>query len=199
MTAVVRPVEYATRPAVKKRRWPVWLAVLLIVGLFFAILVPSMCRSSEVSNRIKSASNLRQIGLALASYAGEHGGCFPADFGVLVRTSDLTPDVFTSPSDGAVDRAPGKVPADWARALVDEPAKYCSYRFVAAGRRAAGLPTEAVLAYETMPDYGDGMHVLLADNTVDWVASKPEGKPDSRYAKLKADAAAGVWPLTVPQ
>jgi type II secretory pathway pseudopilin PulG len=42
--------------------------------MLIAALLPSLCRSSETANRVKCASNLRQIGQAIALYARDNGG-----------------------------------------------------------------------------------------------------------------------------
>ena len=42
-------------------------------------------------------SNLREIGLAIQMYANANHGRFPDDFATLLRTQDLTPEVFVCP------------------------------------------------------------------------------------------------------
>ena len=199
MTADVWNVEYAVPVRHKRRwlRWPVWLAVVFGVGLFFTILVPTMCESRPAANRIKSASNLRQIGIGLTAYARGHGGVLPGDFAQLVQDQDLTSDVFLSPSGDLTDRATGATPAEWGRKIVDEPAKYCSYRYVAAGRRPADLRPDAVLAYEPVQNADkDGIHLLYADGHVDWVQANAGTAARRKVDRLVADDQAGVRPLT---
>jgi prepilin-type processing-associated H-X9-DG protein len=109
------------------------LAVVAIIGILIALLLPSLCKSSETANRVKCQSNLSQIGKALILYANDNKGAFPqthyapgwpisltddgfddanpftasptarvnnipAAMFLLVRTEDLTTEVFTCPS-----------------------------------------------------------------------------------------------------
>ena len=52
----------------------------------------------ERANRVKCASNLRQIGYALDLYAKDYGGKYPDDFRGADPTWDITDAVFICPS-----------------------------------------------------------------------------------------------------
>ena len=53
------------------------LVVIGIIVLLIAILLPTLKAARERANRIKCASNLRQIGIALRIYAHDNKGHFP--------------------------------------------------------------------------------------------------------------------------
>jgi len=114
------------------------LVVIGIIALLISILLPSLNRARETANRVKCASNLRQIGQAILLYANENKGAYPrtftaiaatvsptwgtgtpgssdpflnnsgvmnndvtAAFFLLMRTQDITSEVFTCPSSNA--------------------------------------------------------------------------------------------------
>ena len=53
------------------------LVVIGIIALLISILLPSLSRARETANRVKCASNLRQIGQAMMLYANENNGNYP--------------------------------------------------------------------------------------------------------------------------
>src|SRR4051812_11146675 len=97
VTPALSPQPEPPAPPPRRRRsrlwW--WLAPVLGIGLFFMLVVPTMRRSREPANKIKCASNLRQLALYLQTYATAHGGVLPGSWQDLATAeTDVTPDLF---------------------------------------------------------------------------------------------------------
>lgn len=99
------------------------LIVLVIVGILAAIVLPAFGRVRENGRRASCASNLRQIGLAMAQYAGDYDGTYaPAwrdqwAYGELRQWTDAEPrftwDIGIAPyAGGASMRALVRCPND---------------------------------------------------------------------------------------
>lgn len=159
------------------------LANLSITNLYFGnapaaigILLPSLNRAREAANRIKSSSNLRQIGLACKMYANDvavRAGKpnYPADFAELLRTQEITADVFINPTSGTAlpPLPPGANPAEFYGEWAVENGDY-----VYAGAGKTDDIVEAattILAYEKPLPNPDGINVLFCDGHVDWIVT----------------------------
>jgi len=50
------------------------MVMIVIMGIVAALVFPAVASSKQAANNAKCVSNLRQIGIALAAYAGDHDG-----------------------------------------------------------------------------------------------------------------------------
>src|SRR5688572_16411408 len=88
----------ATRPGRQTKRrgsalGDVAVGLVLLALLFGAALPVAGSRSREQANRIKCASNLRQIGLAMLMYSNDNKGYFPR--AVFSNKANPTPTEYT--------------------------------------------------------------------------------------------------------
>lgn len=129
-----------------------------------SILLPSLNRARETANRVKSASNLRQMGMAMVLYANENRGKLPPDLGTLVKTEDIGPDVFVNPRASNDATPPRNGDTDAGAAFVNE---HSDYIYVGSGlTNTAGA--ETVIAYENPEGLDDGINLLFGDGHVEF-------------------------------
>jgi prepilin-type processing-associated H-X9-DG protein len=174
------PLEYrgrttdqdATRPRFSAARIVAWtIGGILCFGVGIAFLLPNLGRPRDPSNRVKCASNLRQIGLACLLYANEDPrGRFPARFEDILLKEDITSEVFCCPSSND-ERAIG--PTTQATADQLSAGGHLSYVYVGRGlTNALANDSTFVLAYEPLKNHsGQGMNVLFADGHVEWLTA----------------------------
>jgi prepilin-type processing-associated H-X9-DG protein len=138
------------------------------IPLMTGIALPSLGRSREAANRVKSASNLRQIGLACLMYANENRDKMPPDFNALLHTQEITVDVFVNPrtTTNRPEAPTGTNAVDyfgnWANQSSD-------YAYVGAGKTTQS-PADHVLAYEKPERVSEGINVLFFDGHVDFIS-----------------------------
>ncbi|MCY2952078.1 MAG: hypothetical protein NTU53_08885 [Planctomycetota bacterium] len=152
-----------------------------------SILLPAVSSARERAMRVKCMSNMIQIGRGIMLYANDNKGKFPADFGTLVTTADMHPEVFVCPGRGT------GLPAGVAQNVRD-PAKlaaaakwvneHADYVYVGA-KLNNNAPADVILAYEKPENHGgQGINMLFGDGHVEWVrmpaamerVKKQEGK-----------------------
>ncbi len=142
---------------------------LVAVGtasLGVSILLPSLNRARETANRVKCASNMRQIGQACFLYANEHKGQFPDSLGPLIKTQDIGIEAFSCPS-GDIEASDAVIKGglDTMAAWAD---KESPYVYIGKGL-TNHEPADRLVLYEREDDHGGGgMNMLFGDGHVEW-------------------------------
>jgi prepilin-type processing-associated H-X9-DG protein len=133
----------------------------IFLSLFTAVVLhPVFGHSRRGDNRIKCASNMRQLGLAMVMYAKGNGGRFPDDLGQFIAEADVTPYVATCPSVKRGNAGYEGLAGDALAAWVNQNTVYI---FVGQGLDVSGS-AETVVLYEPVKDHaGDGANVLFLD------------------------------------
>jgi prepilin-type processing-associated H-X9-DG protein len=130
-----------------------------------SILLPSLNRARETANRIKCASNMRQIGQALLQYSDTNHGQYPHRLEDLFLAESMTPNIFICPSSNDT-AATGATPQAQAAALAA--GGHESYIYVPdLSSTASG---QAVVLYEPLENHSrDGINVLFLDGRVQFL------------------------------
>ena len=157
----------------------------IVVTLPVALILPSVLRVREFPRRIKCASNLHQIGLAILDYANEHYAQNPVSIDQLLTQPRCPPEVFICPSSND-ESATGSTPT----ALLGDFNKpgHCSYIYLGLGTGNSSS-ADTVILYEPLSNHGwEGMNVLFGDGHAEWFDARTS-------AKLIAIINTGVRPV----
>jgi len=86
------------------------LVVIGIIALLISILLPSLNKARETANRVKCASNLRQIGQAILLYTNDNHSSYPITF-FSAGNVPLVPDLngWASEINDGIEGTPGQV------------------------------------------------------------------------------------------
>lgn len=79
------------------------LVVVTIIGILAALVFPAVGSSQLAAKRTVSLSNMRQLGVGLLAYCGDHDGLFPTSGGKTPAWTDADPDAWYN----AVPKAAG--------------------------------------------------------------------------------------------
>jgi prepilin-type processing-associated H-X9-DG protein len=181
----------------KRKKTSGWVVVgasvggaAVLIALLVAVLLPPLNRAREQAHRVQCMANMRQLGQAMFIYANGNAGKFPDRLDKLLPFT--TAAVFNCPSTGDTP-APGQTPQAQATNLTA--GGHLSYVYVGAGLgtnlATVNAPT-TVLLYEPLTNHGDGINVLYADGTVQFL---PRGAAQTMIAGMRP---AATQPATAP-
>ena len=184
--------------AAKQGGWGVTLmtvgGVLLLILLLVIVLLPPLSRAREQANRVKCASNMRQLGQAMFIYASVNAGAFPDRVDKLLSYIGSANFVCPSSDDSP---AAGQTPQIQANTLYA--GGHLSYVYVGAGLSTTSGPgtvSTTVVLYEPLSNHKEGVNVLYADGSVSFLA-RPAAQ--AMIAALPAPATQGTTqPVTQP-
>jgi prepilin-type processing-associated H-X9-DG protein len=138
-------------------------------ALMTSIMLPSLNRARETANRIKCASNMRQIGQSMMLYATDHKGQYPDDLGSCY-IEGIEPGAFTCPS-GNVSLPPNfkQMKREEQVAWINE---HSPYTYIGKGKNTTA-PADEVMLYEELSDHDtDGGNFLYGDGHVEFLGKQ---------------------------
>jgi prepilin-type processing-associated H-X9-DG protein len=182
-----QPLDYANPLHRAKKRRPRWLLIiflsLIVVGLFWITFIPSLSSHDSVP-RVRSASNLRQIGQAILLYTNDHQGQYPDSFATILLNEDVTSEVFVSPSR---NETPAIGPTTQAIANQLSATGHVSYIYLGRGLSTNTVTPNTIVAYEKILNSSSATNMLFGDGHVEFV-------DPPTTAKILARALAGNFP-----
>jgi len=147
---------------------PLTMVSVGVPSLAISVLLPSLYRARETANRVKCASNLRQIAMACMLYQKEHNGRMPPDLGTLILTEEITLDAFICPSGDT--SIPQSVMAGKPEGMAAWVTQNADYVYLGRGKVGA-MKAGDVLAYDKDEHHGkDGMNMVFGDGRVRFVS-----------------------------
>jgi len=184
---------YARREVRTRLRFRFLTIFLILLGFVIAVLLVSMFLPASNppyadAPQIHSASNLRQIGLAIMQYSNDNAGAFPDSFQTLLMKEELNSAVFVSP---LTSDTPAQGPTTQVIASQLAAVGHLSYVYLGKGLTTKITAPDTIVAYERFSQSSTGTNILFGDFHVDWVAA-------ATAAKIIAKAASGKFPVTMP-
>jgi prepilin-type processing-associated H-X9-DG protein len=173
-------IRKSKNPHVGQKGWAIAGIVLGFLGVLIDVpVVYVWVMMNHTADRVRSASNVRQVGQAILEYSNANWGHYPPDLGTLVKTQGISITEFLCPS------MPGgsSSPSNFDQMTIDEKANWINQHadvvYLGAGLRQ-GAPPQTIVLYErhdernSPPDgsYEDyEVQMLFADGHVEPIPS----------------------------
>lgn len=146
--------------------WWGWLLAAVLVYFILDAMFATPPNRRDLANKIKCASNLKQIGLAISMYAKNNGGQYPDQLKTLILSEDLYLGAFICPGSNDT-QIPSTMPTDLA---AFSSGGHLSYFYVGQNLNTKTTSPLTVVAYESIANHkGDGGNILYGDGHVNWV------------------------------
>ena len=174
-------------------RMAIVIAVLAVVigGLLYFAIAPSVHRSREATRRVTCGSNLAQVGVALQFYASSNGGRFPDTLAALVADGSLPAELLVCPSSRHT-AAPGATAAEQAVNIAK--GNHQSYVYVGKGLNMNAA--KQVIVYEPLDLHdGEGVNVLYTDVSTQFL---PRNNAIAALPQLASSTSAPATTQSVP-
>ena len=120
------------------------LGVVAILAVLSAMLLPALSKAKARAQRINSANNLKQIGLAMRQFALDNGDRFPVSYEEMIN--ELNTDKVTY-----------------------DPETGQRYTYLAAGLNSESITPDSIVAYS--PIVNGQCNILLADGSVQGISA----------------------------
>jgi len=176
------------RPRKNRLLWVIGITAGFLAAIFLTLMLMPPLNGSHFSPRLKSATNLSQIGKAISMYCDDNGGVYPDSFQTIFFNEDLPSDVFVSPRTSDTP-ATGQTPQEISDQLIS--GGHLSYVYLGRGLSTKTVTPTTVVAYERLIPSSNGTNVLYGDGHVEWVDL-------ATAAKITDTAASGKFPVTMP-
>ena len=159
------------------------LVVIVVIAILASLLLPALVKSREKSRRIKCSGNLRQIGIAIFTYADDNGGFFPygheADAGNFDHGMGLlhilgylrNGDIYDCPS----SRAASTVAINGGRVLGGPILGDYDYDYIVGGDFADALGTGIIPVLKNNVEDLDKVVILTDKYYQDYLIGAPSG------------------------
>ena len=173
----------------KRSFWTGGILAALAIGAASLFLLPSLNREPNIPPpRVKSMSNLRQIGQAILLYSNDYNGQYPDSFRSAFMDVEMGSEVFVSPL-----RSETPAQGTTKQAVADQLSDpiHVSYVYLGRGFTTATVKPEDIVAYELPAQPNSGANVLFGDGHVEY-------EDASVIAKIVGRATTGIWPVTMP-